>query len=160
MDEVVSLLPLRICHGGLIETERSITWFASLLEGDESNFLLSYHGYNLKRRRWHQNFCLAPVGEVWWQWWWIVLPCDCRHSLVSPRCSPSLNHGVFACGFSYLVDMRGARFINWNFGAPKIDLWTPYCCYKVICSYLYHSVILKVISQSTSQHSNFAFYVH
>ena len=39
MDEVVSLLPLQICHGHLIEKERSITWFASSLEGDESNFL-------------------------------------------------------------------------------------------------------------------------
>ena len=88
-------------------------------------FSLSWHGYNLQRRRWHQNFCLAPMGEVWWPWWCIVLPCDCRHSLVSPRCSPSLKHGIFAGVVAYLVAMRGARLIG-IFGIPKFDyLWTP-----------------------------------
>ena len=85
---------------------------------------LSWHGYNLQRRRWHQNFRLAPEGEVWWQWWWVVLPCDCRHSLVSPRWKFSLNHGVFLCVYHiwWLWEVRGSLefFCSLHSAIPRL----------------------------------------
>ena len=108
MDEVVSLLPLQICHGHWIETERSITWFASSLEGDESTDLFFDMDITWRQDAGNRIFALYQEGEVWWQWWWVVLPCDCRHSLVSPPCSPYPKHGIFACVvaiFPYLVDI-------------------------------------------------------
>jgi hypothetical protein len=63
MDEVVSLLPLQICHGGLIEKERSITWFPTSHDRVESTDLFRDMGFERAEKDWRQNFSLLPRGR-------------------------------------------------------------------------------------------------
>ena len=67
MDETLLFMPQQICHGHWIEKERSITWFDSLLEGDESTALLRDMNVAKKEETGTRIFSSHQEGEVLWQ---------------------------------------------------------------------------------------------
>ena len=71
--------------------------------------------------RWSHGWCCGERKIEKIQFFWIIR--SAWGLIIATAIIHTLDHGIFACVVAYLVVMRGARFINWIFGFPKIDWW-------------------------------------